>query len=1207
VNRNTQPGGTEEASASFLAAIVESSEDAIISKNLDGIVTSWNKAAEHIFGYRAAEMIGQPISKIIPAEIADEEQSILARLRRGERIEHYETVRCRKDGSRVDISLTISPVKNRHGVIVGASKIARDITEQRRTQERLRQSEERFRVTLASVGDAVIATDKEGRVTFMNSVAEKLTGWNEQEALGIPLSTAFNIVNEINRRPVENPVFRVLQEGVVVGLANHTTLISRHGKEWPIDDSAAPIRGTNGELAGVVLVFRESTRQRAAELTLRKLAAIVENSEDAIFSTDLNGVITSWNPAAENLFGYSAPEALGKTNVSLIVPEDRRQEELEVVERLKKGENVGHYETTRITRNGQRIDVSLSVALVKDPSSGRVIGVSKILRDITPRKRADLAARLLLLVSEELSRASNPLEMMQRTAGEIGKFFNAAHCSFVEFDPATKNATVHFDWRGEEADLDLAGVYQLAEYLTEDSHRTLTAGLPLVVHDVITDPRTAGSVDNYRVLRIGSYLLAPFVSDGNLKFALAIHRRETHAWRDAEIALLRELTARVWTRIERSRAEEALRESEGRLRRVLDGAPTAMVVRASDGEILLVNRAWTEVTGYTREDIPTVDHWLRLAYRDESEHVAAILREELAGDSVIQNREFQIWTKSNERRIVQISSGAVGQLPDGRTLRAINAIDVTDRKRIEKALAANATQFQLVVEAAPNGMVMVDERGLITMVNAQMERLFGYERAEMVGQPIEMLLPARYRPAHPAQRQEFFRSPLTRAMGHGRDLFARRKDGSEFPVEVGLNPAETPDGRVVLAAVIDITERKRTQYDLEKSAAQLRLVVEAAPNGMVMVNERGQILMVNAQMERLFGYARAEMVGQSIEMLLPERYQAAHPGQRQDFFRSPLTRAMGHGRDLFARRKDGSEFPVEVGLNPAATPDGTVVLAAVIDISQRKRMEADLAKAHAQLSSHARNLEATVAERTASLQATIAELEGVSYSLSHDMRAPLRTIQSFSQIVLAEAGDKLGPMERDLLDKTISAASRLDRLIQDVLIYSRVARESIQLTTVDVERLLRQIIHERPDFQPPKAQIEIQLPLLSVCGHEAYLTQCITNLLDNAVKFVAPGTQPRIRIWSEPRNNQVRLWFEDNGIGIPEEAQQRVFGMFERIHAETIYPGTGIGLTIVRKAVERMGGTAGVESEPGRGSRFWLQLPRTEPGKTETGTIETGK
>jgi PAS domain S-box-containing protein len=262
----------DSQSANFLVAIVENSDDAIISKDLNGIIASWNRGAERIFGYSREEVIGRPVSILIPADHANEEPKILDLIRRGERVEHYETVRQRKDGSLVDISLTVSPIKDADGRVTGASKIARDITERRRAERTLRQSEERYRVTLSSIGDAVISCDKEGRVAFANSVAGKLTGWGPQQALGVPLEKVFQIINEFTRQPVENPVARVIREGVVVGLANHTILISKDGKECPIDDSAAPIRDPNGDLAGVVLVFRDATKQRTAERALRQLA-----------------------------------------------------------------------------------------------------------------------------------------------------------------------------------------------------------------------------------------------------------------------------------------------------------------------------------------------------------------------------------------------------------------------------------------------------------------------------------------------------------------------------------------------------------------------------------------------------------------------------------------------------------------------------------------------------------------------------------------------------------------------------------------------------------------------------------------------------------------------------------------------------------------------------------------------------------------------
>jgi PAS domain S-box-containing protein len=209
-----------EKERALLAEIVMSSEDAIISKSLNGVIEAWNAGAERIFGYQPAEAIGQPIMIIVPPEKIEEEQSILKRLSRGERIETFETIRLAKNGHTVDLSLTVSPIRDSAGRITGASKIARDITQRKRTEEALVQQSEWLRVTLASIGDAVIATDIKGEVTFMNSVAESLTGWAQDEAAGQPLLKVFNIVNEETRQTVENPAVRAIREGLIVGLAN---------------------------------------------------------------------------------------------------------------------------------------------------------------------------------------------------------------------------------------------------------------------------------------------------------------------------------------------------------------------------------------------------------------------------------------------------------------------------------------------------------------------------------------------------------------------------------------------------------------------------------------------------------------------------------------------------------------------------------------------------------------------------------------------------------------------------------------------------------------------------------------------------------------------------------------------------------------------------------------------------------------------------
>jgi PAS domain S-box-containing protein len=264
----------------------------------------------------------------------------------------------------------------------------------RRSQRRANEQREVLRVTLRSIGDGVITTNLEGHVTYLNAVAEAITGWRQQDAVGEPLDTVFRIVNEDTRLPVENPATKALREGMVVGLANHTILLAKDGSEYPIGDSAAPIRNERDDVSGCVLIFRDVTAQRRHErerssqmLMSWLLASIVESSDDAIISKSLDGVIQSWNAAAERLFGYAADQAIGR-HISLVIPDDRLTEEDHILANLRAGRRIDHFETERRRADGQRINVSLTISPVRD-AAGHIVGASKIVRDISERKRAE--------------------------------------------------------------------------------------------------------------------------------------------------------------------------------------------------------------------------------------------------------------------------------------------------------------------------------------------------------------------------------------------------------------------------------------------------------------------------------------------------------------------------------------------------------------------------------------------------------------------------------------------------------------------------------------------------------------------------------------------------------------------------------------------------------------------------------------------------
>ncbi|HYN06287.1 MAG TPA: PAS domain S-box protein [Vicinamibacterales bacterium] len=285
----------------------------------------------------------------------------------------------------------------------------------RRAEDELRKQSEWLRITLASIGDAVISTDAEGHVTFMNVVAEALTGWSQADALGRPLVDVFRIVHERTRQPVENPALEALRARTVVRLANHTILISRDGREVLIDDSAGPIRDDSGSTVGAILVFRDVSERKDTELARAHLAAIIESSEDAIVSKTLEGIILSWNAGAERLFGYPSEEAIGRP-ITLVIPADRLDEEHEIVARIARGERIEHFETVRVAKDGRRIEISLTVSPIRD-ADGVVIGASKIARDITDRRNAERALRevdtqkdrFIALLAHELRNPLAPL------------------------------------------------------------------------------------------------------------------------------------------------------------------------------------------------------------------------------------------------------------------------------------------------------------------------------------------------------------------------------------------------------------------------------------------------------------------------------------------------------------------------------------------------------------------------------------------------------------------------------------------------------------------------------------------------------------------------------------------------------------------------------------------------------------------------------
>lgn len=476
-------------------------------------------------------------------------------------------------------------------------------------------------------------------------------------------------------------------------------------------------------------------------------------------------------------------------------------------------------------------------------------------------------------------------------------------------------------------------------------------------------------------------------------------------------------------------------------------------------------------------------------------------------------------------------------------------------------------RFRDLLESVPDGIVMVNSDGHIVLSNTQAERLFGYASGELQGQPIERLLPHGLRAAHVGHRDGYFSQPRSRTMGMGMELYGLRKDGAEFPVEISLSPIATDDGMLVMSAIRDIGDRKKAEQ-------KFRGLLESAPDAIVIVNRSGDIVIVNTQTETLFGYARTELIGEKVELLLPQRFRGSHPRWRDGFFRAPRVRPMGAGLDLFGRRRDGSEFPVEISLSPLETEDGTLVSSAIRDITERKRIEQRL---------H---------------QASRMKSEFLA-SMSHELRTPLNGIIGFSEVLVDEKAGPLNAKQKEFLGDILRSGNHLLQLINDVLDLSKVEAGKIQLypERFDTGKAIAEVCAVISPLTRKKGiavSTEVSPAVETVVLDLHKFKQVLYNLLSNAAKFTDDGGE--IAILAKANGPRLLLSVQDTGIGIDEAHIGQLFQEFRQLDSGNArrYEGTGLGLALTRKLVEFQGGTIAVASAPGEGSLFTVDLPQAE-------------
>jgi PAS domain S-box-containing protein len=740
-------------------------------------------------------------------------------------------------------------------------------------------------------------------------------------------------------------------------------------------------------------------------------------------------------------------------------------------------------------------------------------------------------------------------------------------------------------------------------------------------------------------------------------------------------------------------------ESDTRYRGLLEAAPDAMVVVNQDGGIVLLNVQAEKQFGYQRDELL-------------GQKVTSIIPEGFAERLIADGTRTP-----NEALAQQIGMGIElsGRRKDGSRfpieimlspLESAEGILVTAAIRNITTRKDSEARYRGLLEAAPCALGLVNQAGEIVLVNAQVEKQFGYRRDELVGQRIKKIIPEGFAERLIADATRSTAEALAQHIGAGIELSGRRKDGTEFPIEIMLNPLESAEGILVTAAIRNISARKAAEAHLAKaegkrhfvenslreseeryrmlldgikdyaifmmdprgqilswnagaelikgyradeiigqnfscffppedielgkpeeilrlaaaggrheehgmrvrkdgsrflasltftalydqrgnlrgfsefsrdltesqeSAAKYRGLMEAAPDAMVVVNQAGEIVLVNAQVEKQFGYRRDELVGQKIKKIIPEGFAERLIADATRSTAEALAQHIGAGIELSGRRKDGTEFPIEIMLSPLESAGGILVTAAIRNISARKKSEQELAVANQVLEES--NL----------------ELKQFAYIASHDLQTPLRSIAGFVQLLQQEYEGKLDEQAQDWILRTVRAVARMQTLIRDLLSYSRVEDRSVPFTQIpfldivnDALILLESSIHDSG------GQVACgKLPI--VMGDRSQLVQLMQNLIGNGLAYRS-DKPPHIHISAERGGKDWIFSVRDNGIGIDPKHYDQIFEIFKRLHNQKDKPGTGIGLAVCRRVVSRHGGKIWVESEPGCGSTFHFTI-----------------
>jgi PAS domain S-box-containing protein len=1060
--------------------IIHAALDAVIMMDSAGTITEWNPQAESIFGKPRESVIGQPLAEsIVPERFREAHTRGLHNYLNG----GVSTVLNRRveisalhsDGHEFPVEISITPIQT--GTVTSFSAFVRDITERRDAEEGLRASQARLTGIIQSATDAILTVNEDQRVLLFNQAAERMFGCSAADALGQTIS---RFIPQRFRQDHAAHIRRFGETGInnrAMGQAKSIWGLRANGEEFPIEASISQIENEGKRVFTVII--RDITERKLSDEVRERLAAVVESSEDAIITKNLDGTITAWNRGAEKVFGYSSAEAIGNP-MRMLFPEEHTNDESDILAQIGRGQSVEHFETVRIRKDGKKIDISASISPIRD-SNGTIVGASNIARDITDRKRAEEAVKESLATSEaalkELADQKFALDQHAIVAitdvqGTI-TYVNDKFCAISQY---SKEELIGQNHRI------LNSGHHPKEFFQQMYHAIANRK---VWHAEIKNRAKDGSI--YWV----DTTIVPFVgANGKPRQYVAIR---------ADIT-------------ERKRGEAALHESQERFRLLLDGVKDyAIYMLDPAGHVISWNAGAARIKGYENEEI-LGKHFSCFYIREdrETDKPSRELQESLT------KGRFE----EQARRVRKDGSDFWANVvitpmyDDHGVHKGFSKVarDITERKRAEDTVKQSLAASEAALKELGDQKFALDQhaivaitdiKGTITYVNDKFCAISQYSKDELIGQNHRILNSGH----HPKKFfQRMYHSIANGKVWHA-EIKNRAKDGSIYWVDTTIVPFLGTNGkpRQYVAIRADITERKlagealagqamelsrqaeelsSSRQALQTQTLMLQSVLDNMAEGLVAADNQGKLLIWNRAAERIVGYGPADLPAQEWSAhygtYLPDGV-TPYPTEQL-----PLVRAI-HGEastaEIFLRNPklaDGAW--IEASACPLRNKDGILHggVVAFRDITQRKADEREIRNLNDEL-------EHRVKERTCQLEAANQELEAFTYSVSHDLRAPLRHIAGFSKMLEEGCATALPLEGQHYLQRIQDGTRRMGTLVDDLLNLARIGRHELRVQMTGLDSIVKDVISElRPDMEGRAVEWKIgTLPYVEATLHSS--------------------------------------------------------------------------------------------------------------------------